>query len=142
MPEFELDHGDQSERFESLDWFTQAYIAAIFWTEGADDNACDGKSLDDFAPEAWDQAIRECKDFQELANADLAAAYEDEKANYDPERAGVDFWLTRNGHGAGFWDRGLGDLRTDTVGGRLSRDAKSMGLCDAYLGDDGLIYLS
>jgi hypothetical protein len=22
---------------------------------------------------------------------------------------GHDFWLTRNHHGAGFWDRGLGD---------------------------------
>ena len=25
------------------------------------------------------------------------------------EQIGHDFWLTRNGHGAGFWDRGLGE---------------------------------
>jgi hypothetical protein len=24
------------------------------------------------------------------------------------EQAGIDFWLTRNRHGAGYWDRGLG----------------------------------
>lgn len=34
-------------------------------------------------------------------------------------RAGHDFWLTRGGHGTGFWDRGLGEL-----GERLSEAAK------------------
>lgn len=29
------------------------------------------------------------------------------------EHAGHDFWLTRNGHGAGFWDRGMGQLGED-----------------------------
>ena len=36
------------------------------------------------------------------------------------EMIGHDFWLTSQGHGAGFWDRGLGDLGdklTDTVQG-------------------------
>lgn len=27
----------------------------------------------------------------------------------DPAQVGHDFWLTRNRHGAGFWDRGLGE---------------------------------
>jgi hypothetical protein len=35
---------------------------------------------------------------------------------------GHDLWLTRNGHGAGFWDRGLGD-----IGERLSDAARSYG---------------
>lgn len=34
----------------------------------------------------------------------------------------TDFWLTRNGHGAGFWDRGAG-----SVGKRLTDAAKSYG---------------
>jgi hypothetical protein len=48
--------------------------------------------------------------------------------------AGHDFWLTRNGHGAGFWDRGLGEL-----GDALTQAAKSFGQCDLYVTDDGAI---
>lgn len=38
------------------------------------------------------------------------------------ELAGHDFALTRNGHGAGFWDRGLGE-----IGRRLTEEAKAYG---------------
>jgi hypothetical protein len=51
------------------------------------------------------------------------------------EQFAQDFWLTRCGHGAGFWDRGLGEL-----GDKLSEQAKTMGNCDLYIGDDGLLY--
>ena len=46
-------------------------------------------------------------------------------------QAGQDFWLTRNGHGVGFWDRGLNDL-----GERLSKAAKVYGPCDPYLNSE------
>jgi hypothetical protein len=52
--------------------------------------------------------------------------------------AGHDFWLTRNGHGAGFWD---GDLSED-VGNALTEAAKKFGECHLYVGDDGQIYTS
>jgi len=55
----------------------------------------------------------------------------------DEEQIGHDLWLTRNHHGAGFWDRGLGDL-----GDKLTEIAHSLGGCDAYVGDDGKVYLS
>ena len=51
------------------------------------------------------------------------------------ERLGHDFWLTRNGHGAGFWDRGLGEL-----GQKLTEATKTFGTSDLYIGDDGKIY--
>ena len=51
-------------------------------------------------------------------------------------QAGHDFWLTRNGHGAGFWD---GDW-PDRTGHRLSEAAKSYGEYHLYVGDDGKIY--
>lgn len=54
----------------------------------------------------------------------------------DPQGIGHDLWLTRNGHGAGFWDRGLGEL-----GERLSGIARTMGESDLYTGDDGLIHV-
>lgn len=43
------------------------------------------------------------------------------------EYAGHDFWLTRNGHGAGFWDRGMGAL-----GDRLTAACKPYGSADDH----------
>lgn len=40
---------------------------------------------------------------------------------------GHDVWLTRNGHGAGFWDRGLGAL-----GDRLTELVRPLGEAHAY----------
>ena len=54
------------------------------------------------------------------------------------EQAGHDFWLTRNGHGSGFWDRfdnlylGWGDV--------LTRVSEEYGEVYIYLGDDGLAH--
>ena len=48
------------------------------------------------------------------------------------ERAGHDFALTRNGHGTGFWDRGLG-----TLGDLLTERAKAFGEQNAFVDDDG-----
>jgi hypothetical protein len=55
----------------------------------------------------------------------------------DPMQIGHDLWLTRNGHGVGFWDRGLGD-RGDT----LSEICRAMGEVDTYVGDDDELHLS
>ncbi len=60
-----------------------------------------------------------------------------ENPGYDMERAGYDFWLTRNGHGAGFWDRGLG-----MVGTSLTQRAKEVGGVDIDVGDDGEVMAS
>lgn len=51
-----------------------------------------------------------------------------------------DFWLTRNGHGAGFWDRT--ELDADELGDRLTVLAKEFGAVDLYQGDDRLLYLA
>jgi hypothetical protein len=40
----------------------------------------------------------------------------------EPHQAGHDFWLTRERHGGGFWDRGLG-----AGGDRLAEAAKAYG---------------
>ena len=53
-----------------------------------------------------------------------------------PEQVGHNLWLSRNGHGTGFWDRGF--LHGDFLHAR----AKRMETCDLYLsGDDDVIYL-
>ncbi len=71
--------------------------------------------------------------------ADVVAFVEAEWADVqelEPTQVGYDFWLTRNHHGAGFWDRGLGEL-----GERLTRAANAYGEAYLYVGDDGLTYL-
>lgn len=52
------------------------------------------------------------------------------------EYAAHDFWLTRNGHGAGFWDGAW----TEPVATELTDAAHAFGSCDLDLGDDGKIY--
>jgi len=54
----------------------------------------------------------------------------------DPEQAGHDFWLTRNHHGAGFWD---GDYPED-IGDKLTKLSHEFGEKWPYVGDDGKIY--
>ena len=49
---------------------------------------------------------------------------------------GHDFMLTRNSHGAGFWDRGLGEL-----GDRLTAAAKVYGEQMVVVGSDGVLSL-
>jgi hypothetical protein len=53
----------------------------------------------------------------------------------DTEFFADDFVLTRNGHGAGFWDRGLGK-----DGDTLTRLSKAYGTVGLMRGDDGKIY--
>lgn len=66
------------------------------------------------------KAKQDCEAFQEENAADLEAFCE--ATGHDTGSAGRDFWLTRNCHGAGFWDRGAGE-----VGDRLSKAAHRYG---------------
>lgn len=71
--------------------------------------------------------------------ADFVAGCEAERPNVfegmDPGQVGHDFWLTRNGHGAGFWDRGLGER-----GSWLTAQCKPYGEASLYIGDDERLY--
>ena len=84
-------------------------------------------SVEDIAPETMAEFRADCEAFYESCADDLA--------DMAAEQAGHDFWLTRNGHGAGFWDRGLGDR-----GDRLSAMARPYGEVDLYVGDDGQVW--
>jgi len=136
MPEFHIDLSDSQEQWSELDSFSRGYIEAAFFTESGDpDRPCEGKSFADLAPETLKSMLEDCTGFNLLADAWLDKAYLHGDVSYDMERAGHDFWLTRNGHGAGFWDRELGETGT-----KLTEFAKTFGGFDLYVGDDGLIY--
>jgi hypothetical protein len=95
--------------FHSLDAFTQGYFEAmIFTTEDEAREAGYNCYLSSIYYDSVATGVRQCHSFR-LKNADLLhEAYD--TVGYDEGHAGHDFWLTRNGHGAGFWDRGLGEV--------------------------------
>ena len=74
-----------------------------------------------------DAMTEDCYDFMETAG-DLIAD--------DPERAGMDFHFTRNGHGAGFWDGDWGD-----AGDELTKMSKVYGSSELCSDAEG-IYLT
>ena len=87
--------------------------------------------VEDIAPETLSKMTEDCRQFQ-LDNYFIF----DELSLDDEMRAGHDFWLTRNHHGAGFWD---GDWRK-SIADKLTEYSHKMGECNLILGDDGLIY--
>lgn len=124
----------------TLDAFTEGYLTCALWSSNDNANDSGGAPLDDnysavdIAPETMASMIEECQDFQTANAATLESAIAC-RDDYSEARAGHDFWLTRNGHGAGFWDRGLGEH-----GKKLTEAAKVYGGCDLYIGDDKKIH--
>jgi hypothetical protein len=124
----------------SMDNFTLAYIEAALWSTSVDeeyaaehdlpeDRGLDraGFTLHDIAPEALASIWHDCQTFR--------ASADDFLDDWNDGQAGHDFWLTRNRHGAGFWDRGL------PHGEELSEIARAYGESGLYIGDDGQLYL-
>jgi hypothetical protein len=114
------------------DTFTQAYIEAALWSSMDDDGTPldEAYTIDDIAPDTLAAMARDCAQFQ-AANAGLLALAGDDTQN------GHDYWLTRNRHGAGFWDRGY----DEAVSKPLTDAAHADGESNLYVGDDGLLYL-
>lgn len=110
--------------------FIANYMDTALWASVGDDGEPLDKtfSLRDIAPDATKTIKSDCYDFVAQNWKDLA--------NLNPAQTGHDFFLTRNGHGAGFWDRGLGD-----VGDRLTKAAEAYGDSGFYAGDDGKIHV-
>lgn len=138
MPEYQLDLTRLTARQQSF-WdrmspLTKSFITAAFWAglSGEKDEATKGladldqRSLAYMVSDAVTFAIR-ARPILELMPGDRVQ-----------ERAGVDFYLTRNGHGAGFWD---GDW-PEPFGTQLTTLAKGFGEFDLYVGDDGKVYRS
>jgi len=139
-----------------LDAFTQGYIEALFFTSGdpcgsfndgeagENDDLTAVRGFSDLAPETLAAIIEDCREFQkqtapERDNGSALWRYlEHGRAEESRAKMGRDFWYTRNGHGAGFWD---GDW-PEPYASQLTTAAKDFHMQDAYLGDDGKVYLS
>lgn len=125
MPEFILD-GANNPAFKRLDDFERAYVYAMFFADTPEE---EDWSFDDLHESALRQIKEDCAAFR-------AKDRVSEMIDGCEDQAGHDFWLTRQRHGAGFWD---GDW-PDADGEYLTDVSHSFGECWPYKGDDGAIY--
>lgn len=104
-----------------------------------DDEGCPldrNYSVDDIDSASLDEMQNDLHAFMNKAD-EMCYGIEDVAAN--SSQFAHDFWLTRNGHGVGFWDRP--ELYSSKeLADKLSNLARSFGPCDLYIGDDGKIY--
>lgn len=109
-----------------------SYIAALVWASCDED----GEPLDDYdlSGTVRQHAIKVCEQFLS-ANQDALSIVMDLHPDYGYSDAGHDLFLTREGHGTGFWDRNLG-----FYGDVFTKYAQSLGSCCPYVGDDNLVY--
>lgn len=128
----------------SMDFFkfVMGYIECLKWSTSGDYKDVEFESLEgvNLSSSMFNQTLENCFDFwlANLSDIDMAAQrYHDISGKNGYAAAGHDFWLTRAGHGAGFWD---GDLPTD-LGERLTEASKEAGNVEPYVGDDKLVYL-
>lgn len=89
---------------DTLTQFTNAYLTCAIWSSTDDDGLpldMKGYSINDFNADSLEQARIDCHTFirQVVKYADFDAYI------HLREQGGYDLWLTRNGHGTGFWDR-------------------------------------
>ncbi len=129
-----------------LDDFTKGYIECALWSTNDNSDPSGGEPLyknydiSDLSEKSLAEIIAECADFQQAQAEDLALAYELYTGTSDGASAeawgGHNFWLTKNGHGTGWWDRGLGK-----VGDRLTEAAHVYSSTDIYVGDDGKLHI-
>lgn len=129
----------------------QGYAECALWSsttddpdfEGEPENNPGGYPLDaehntsDIAPETMKGMLADCLRFVQFNAWTLAAIATETEIDWS--RLGHDFWLSRNGHGAGFgdgdWPDPWDDMLHDACGWRTS-----FGEVNLYVGDDGKIY--
>lgn len=75
-----------------IEMIVAAYVECAIWADGSGDS----EFTQDEMFSVWQEV---------MAFVELAKPYLNEM---DESGIGHDFYLTRNHHGAGFWDRGLG----------------------------------
>ena len=122
MPQYE----PQAGSIESLSPMVRGYLECAEWCGIADER--EQQAFVEFVGRArWSEralaeAVRVCESFKATAGELLA--------EWSDAQAGHDLWLTRNGHGAGFWDRGW------NWGSLLSTIAHGYGECNVWF-DEG-----
>ena|SRR6266446_4390376 len=113
-----------------FDDFTRGYFEAMEWLL---QDEVDRAKLRGFTRAAILKGLLDCETFR-IANYDDLAEYR-RITGLGEQSAGCDFFLSRNGHGTGFFDRGM-----DLVFGRLQIAAKHAGATHEDVSPSGWIY--
>lgn len=108
--------------------FLDAYIEAVYFTETGDNGqpSHEAELTPYFKAASWSECRNFCWAYGGLIEASGA----------DFAQAGHDLWLTRNGHGVGFWDRP--EIYGRELADELTRAAKAVGCRDADF--NGLVF--
>ena len=107
-----------------MDVFTQAYVEAALWSSTYHNEFLDANyGVSDIDDETLQKMMKDCEKFQESNLKDIES---------NLKVAGHDFWLTRNHHGAGFWD---GDWEQPAAD-RLTNASHVFGEVNLYVSDN------
>lgn len=123
---------------KDINAFVEGYLEAIAFTSEDEPGFADAT----LSNQLLVQARMDCARF--LAENPLKLEWAFKRPGYGARRAGHDFWLTRNGHGAGFWDRkelkGTGGTDEGSMGEALTRACSGFPQRDIYV-SNGEVFL-
>lgn len=107
----------------NLDRVVEGYVECMEWADCGPDHETNEI---EWSTTVAEKAVFDCAAF--IAKIPDALAEALSAIEYTDQRLGHDFWLTRNGHGAGFWDRDeLGPIGEE----REQYDALTLQMVDA-----------
>ena len=128
---YHLDISLARETWAALSSFERGYIETAMWLLTDDDgHSLDYLGLHDVGAGALASMHEDCENFHKLCEE----VGLDLRDNYS---GGHDFYLTRNRHGAGFWEGPWGES-----GPFLADLAHTFGKTSWYLGDDNMIHVA
>ena len=109
-----------------------AYLTCAVWADSPDTELGKSRTVDDIGGASQERALIVCREFLRLHGQDL------DDTGDGPEQWGHDLWLTRNGHGCGFWSRDY----ADDLGERLTVASKRLGEVYLDVSDTGFVTIT
>lgn len=127
---------DTEKQDKKLEAFTHGALVALLWSEVDNQGIPLDSTYDqgDMDSESLARFKQECFEFFAENTADLLSACQ--QSGYGWGHAGHDYTLTRNGHGAGYWD---GDIIDLDLGEKLTDAALKFGEVSLFVSDDGVV---
>jgi hypothetical protein len=127
----------------SINYTERGLIETLLWCSIDGDEPLDKNyDISNIAASDIERLSTEFYTFREAADAvafavDMDTALEEfGPLHHDVDSVAYDYILTRNHHGAGFWD---GDWAE--IGDQLTELAQKLPEIEPYVGDDGVVYL-
>lgn len=109
-----------------------AFLECALWASADDEGPLDRFSFDNVS----EDALSDMSAFVDRFLEDPATFHPIQRLSLEGDTIGHNLFLSANGHGTGFWDRGYGE-----DGDLLHERAEACGTFDLYVGGDGLVYV-